>query len=385
MCHELRNPLHVLKSTLGSLLVDEDDDAASATDVHRSSSAAQHDHRLRRRSSGASIRSATSMSKPPSSRLLMAAPSASGQRFHSQGSTVSPSLIPGVVAPSPAPSHTPPLGTTASTAGMRTASSNGNGNGNGNSNGNGTSSTYALLLQSPAEERRSMVVDVLAALQRMESTVNDVLDFRKLDENMFTFSRVPESVSDVVDSVCRHCRGYLSPGVQFGYRVSPPNARAMIDKRRMFQIIVNGLSNAGKYTPDGGVVAVDVRMVDEGFGMQYMVVTVSNTATGDGIDDPERLFVPFRGTHEGAAPTAAGAVTYPAMYSWCSTLSLLESLRPCLIEKGYRDRRRARGMPHAKLFVSLPSCRGFGVPPTQRVGSPYGPTTRTFPRCVVCG
>ena len=152
-----------------------------------------------------------------------------------------------------------------------------------------------------------MVADVLAALERMESTVNDVLDFRKLDENMFTFSRVPESVSDVVDSVCRHCRAYLSPEVQFGYRVSPPNARAMIDKRRMFQIIVNGLSNAGKYTPDGGVVAVDVRMVDEGFGTQYMVVTVSNTATGNGIDDPERYFVPFRGTHEGAAPTAAGA------------------------------------------------------------------------------
>ena len=82
----------------------------------------------------------------------------------------------------------------------------------------------------------------------------------------------------------------------------------MIDKRRMFQFIVNGLSNAGKFTPSG-VVAVDVRFVNDGINPQYMVVTVSNSSHGAGIKDPEALFIPFRGTHDGAAPSAAGIST----------------------------------------------------------------------------
>ena len=193
----------------------------------------------------------------------------------------------------------------------------------------------------------------------MEATVNDVLDFRKLDANMFSMSRKPVVVRDLIDSVCRHCRPFLKAHVQFGYRVSPADAVAMIDHRRMFQIIINGLSNAGKFTHDG-VVAVDVSLqqlsaheaasmaptvvtapnagsdtaatrsgsavgssnstttsgggvgggVGDGAALsvspgQYIVVTVSNSSSS-ALDDPESLFVPFRGTHEGATPSAAG-------------------------------------------------------------------------------
>ena len=162
---------------------------------------------------------------------------------------------------------------------------------------------------SPAQQRKQMVTDVLQALDRMEATVNDVLDFRKLDANMFSMSRKPVVVRDLIDSVCRHCRPFLKPHVQFGYRVSPADAVAMIDHRRMFQIIINGLSNAGKFT-NSGAVAVDVTLNGGGVGVpQYLVVTVSNTSDEAKLKDPEALFVPFRGTHEGATPAAAGELS----------------------------------------------------------------------------
>ncbi len=83
--------------------------------------------------------------------------------------------------------------------------------------------------------------DVLAAIDRMEGTVNDVLDFRKLDAEMFVMNRKPTALLTLIDSVCRHCRPFLPRCVEFGYRVHPRTATVMVDPRRVFQIITNGL------------------------------------------------------------------------------------------------------------------------------------------------
>ncbi len=154
-------------------------------------------------------------------------------------------------------------------------------------------------------QRREMVADVLAALDRMEATVNDVLDFRKLDANMFKMNLLPELLAPLVDRACRHCRSFLKSSVQFGYRVTPRDAVVMVDKRRLFQILVNGLSNAGKFTADDGVVVVDATVLTEAQGRQYLVLTVGNSSNR-GIGDAESLFVPFRGTTGGTAPSSAG-------------------------------------------------------------------------------
>ena len=163
----------------------------------------------------------------------------------------------------------------------------------------------ASAVSAHSSQRQEMVTDVLAALDRMEATVNDVLDFRKLDAQMFVMAPKPVQLRMLVDSICRSSRPFLKNSVQLGYRVTPKDAVAMVDHRRMFQIIINGLSNAGKFTPEGAV-AVDITLVVSDVGQQHIVVTVSNTSYGDGLGDAEALFVPFRGTHKGSAPAASG-------------------------------------------------------------------------------
>ena len=291
VCHELRNPLHVLKSTLDSLLQPDDDDdttpLALAPATTRTATAPQGPgapfnlkslcdscrRQLSSQSASGSVVSSTSVVR--SVHELASERGGTGSR--------SPDLA---RAPSLAGTQLEVAHPAVPTPSQSMATSQ-----------------WAL---SPAQQRKQMVTDVLQALDRMEATVNDVLDFRKLDANMFSMSRKPVVVRDLIDSVCRHCRPFLKAHVQFGYRVSPADAVAMIDHRRMFQIIINGLSNAGKFT-NSGAVAVDVTLTGGGVGVpQYLVVTVSNTSGEAKLKDPEALFVPFRGTHEGATPAAAG-------------------------------------------------------------------------------
>ena len=92
--------------------------------------------------------------------------------------------------------------------------------------------------------RRELASDVTNAIERMEGTVNDVLDFRKLDSGMFKTAPKPVQLLSLMDDVCRHCRPFLAHHVEMGYRVSPPDAVVLVDSRRVFQIITNGLRYA---------------------------------------------------------------------------------------------------------------------------------------------
>ena len=100
---------------------------------------------------------------------------------------------------------------------------------------------YAFL----SHVRHQVSVDALSAIDRMECTVNDVLDFRKLDANLFKMSSKEVDVSAVVSRICHHCRSFLLPTVGLQYRVVPAEARACIDARRLHQIVVNGLRCVG--------------------------------------------------------------------------------------------------------------------------------------------
>jgi hypothetical protein len=86
-----------------------------------------------------------------------------------------------------------------------------------------------------------LAADVMSAIDRMVGTVNDVLDFRKLDAGMFQMNCKPATLALLISSACRHCRSFLPTTVEFGFRVTPPEAEVVVDSRRVFQIITNGL------------------------------------------------------------------------------------------------------------------------------------------------
>src|SRR3990170_2344155 len=71
--------------------------------------------------------------------------------------------------------------------------------------------------------------------------------------------------------------------------------RLIGDERRLKQAVFNLMSNAIKFTPEGGTVALSARRAGDEF-----LVTVADTGIGITREDRERIFGPFeRGTGPG--------------------------------------------------------------------------------------
>jgi signal transduction histidine kinase len=152
------------------------------------------------------------------------------------------------------------------------------------------------------EETRTASLAVIAAeTDRLERLVGDVLDLAKLGAHRFTVLREEVEMERLVE------RAYVAfseearrRGIDYRQKV---DAKPVIisDGDRVLQIITNLLSNAFRWTPDGGEIELELTATD---GSVY--VAVDDSGPGIAPVERERIFRPFwsrdgRGTGLGLA------------------------------------------------------------------------------------
>jgi two-component system sensor histidine kinase BaeS len=139
------------------------------------------------------------------------------------------------------------------------------------------------------EEMRVASLTVIAAeAERLERLVGDVLDLAKLGAHRFTVLREEVEMERLVE------RAYVAfseearrRGIDYRQTVS---ARPVIvsDGDRVLQIISNLLSNAFRWTPDGGRIELELDATD---GTVY--VAIDDSGPGIPPAERERIFRPF--------------------------------------------------------------------------------------------
>jgi signal transduction histidine kinase len=138
-------------------------------------------------------------------------------------------------------------------------------------------------------EARSRSLEVIAReTSRLERLVGDVLDLAKLDARRFTVLHEEVDMERLLE------QAYESFGEEarrrgIEYRSEVVDRPVIVsDGDRVLQIISNLLSNAFRWTPDGGRVDVQLSQTDG-----TVSVAVADTGPGIPADERERIFRPF--------------------------------------------------------------------------------------------
>lgn len=124
--------------------------------------------------------------------------------------------------------------------------------------------------------------------------INDILDLSKAEAGKLTLNyeevHVPKSVNK--------CVSILSDRIEKGKitlikdipKVLPP---LVADRLRFIQIVLNILSNAVKFTPEGGIVHLSVTSHEVEYVPASVTITIQDTGIGMSVEDQAKAFQSF--------------------------------------------------------------------------------------------
>lgn len=150
-------------------------------------------------------------------------------------------------------------------------------------------------------ELRDQSLEVIAAeAERLSRLVGDILDLAKLDAHRFTL--LEEEVD--MESLCERAYTAFSEearrrSIEYRREIAAQPV-LQTDGDRVLQIISNLLSNAFRWTPDGGRVELSLEQTNGA-----VRVAVDDNGPGISEDDRERIFRPFV-SRDGAGGTGLG-------------------------------------------------------------------------------
>ncbi|RZJ44819.1 MAG: HAMP domain-containing histidine kinase, partial [Brevundimonas sp.] len=131
--------------------------------------------------------------------------------------------------------------------------------------------------------------DILKSGQHLLSLINDILDMAKIEAGKLTLHYEQVSLKEVVDDAARLMRGKIEEaGLKLAVDAAPlPDIDA--DHRGLKQVVLNLISNAVKFTPEGGDIVVSLSRLDD----ERVRVAVTDTGIGIAPEDLARLARPF--------------------------------------------------------------------------------------------
>ncbi|MFT3857841.1 MAG: PAS domain-containing sensor histidine kinase [Aquabacterium sp.] len=170
--------------------------------------------------------------------------------------------------------------------------------------------TSLLLMKLPGpltQDQEKQLQSVQSSGRHLLSLINDLLDLAKIDSGNVSLSLEPviwqNEVREVVDALRPVAQ---SKSLSMDLSLPEEELVSNMDRRLLRQVLMNLISNAVKYTPQGGV---KVSLSRQGeVGGSTLHVCVEDTGVGVSAEDQARLFQPFSrvGDWAGEKPEGTG-------------------------------------------------------------------------------
>jgi PAS domain S-box-containing protein len=141
-----------------------------------------------------------------------------------------------------------------------------------------------------AEDHRDVLGDILTSARHLLQLINDILDLSKVEAGRMEFRPESSRIQNLVSEVCDVMRPLADRKSIELTASAPADLTAVIDPSKFKQVLYNYLSNAVKFTPQGGKVQVRVAR-EEGSCFR---LDVEDTGPGITPEQISRLFQEFQ-------------------------------------------------------------------------------------------
>jgi light-regulated signal transduction histidine kinase (bacteriophytochrome) len=148
----------------------------------------------------------------------------------------------------------------------------------------------AALLSAPDEgdpsspRVRNGLQRIQRAVDRMTALIRDLLDLARIEAGHFELDLQPLTIRDVIDDTLTIVRAQAD-AKQIVIREEVVDGRALGDRERIFQVLSNLLTNAIRFTPEGGQIDLHATLT----GAQVLF-TVADTGPGVPAEQLPHLF-----------------------------------------------------------------------------------------------
>jgi signal transduction histidine kinase/ligand-binding sensor domain-containing protein len=146
---------------------------------------------------------------------------------------------------------------------------------------------------------------ILRNTNRLMQLINQLLDLSKLDSGEMGLKTGPEDIVSLVNGLTQSFESLAKQkNIELQFQSSEEEVVAYIDRDKFEKIIINLLSNALKFTPDGGFVSVSVNLATpqsspgrgrNGVGdiSSFLEIVITNSGEGISPDKLDRIFGRF--------------------------------------------------------------------------------------------
>jgi len=164
-----------------------------------------------------------------------------------------------------------------------------------------------------ADNQKELLNDISTSGKHLLSLINDILDLSKVEAGTMELELNEFNLEEMIDgSLVMFKEKAMKHNIKIAAEVEAGIGNIVADKRKIKRVLFNLLSNAFKFTSNGGSVSVQARRVsnvgairrvahEEGRGsasplqeQNFIEISVTDTGIGISPEDQKKLFQPFQ-------------------------------------------------------------------------------------------
>ena len=154
----------------------------------------------------------------------------------------------------------------------------------------------------PLTARREYLGTILESAKHLQGLINDILEATRMERGNIKLDEQPSDIAELVEVSVKIVRESATQrNISVIARVIE-DVEVMGDVTRLKQVLLNVLTNAIKFSPEGGIVQVDMKRDVLG----NLLINIRDAGIGISKEDAERVFEPFVQVENGSSRRFGG-------------------------------------------------------------------------------